>query len=90
MITRILIHGVLFLTPFAIYLLYRRFIRSHKDLETPYTILFASGLVLSSLALFVWAMFDGYEAGSTYEPARVEDGRIIPGKMTPPTTVDQN
>ena len=84
MIVRILFQLFLFLLPFILFLGYRRLVAQDKEHETPYTILFATGLILTSLGLVIWVFFDGSEAGSTYEPARYEDGRIIPGKMVPP------
>jgi hypothetical protein len=83
MITRIAIHAILFLLPFIIFFIYVRVISQDTERQAPLIRLFGVGLILSVGGFVFWAINDGSDAGSTYLPAHMEDGKIIPGEMTP-------
>jgi hypothetical protein len=75
----------LFLTPFALYALFLFFTRqgvldpaSWPRGRLLWLAIAACLLVIGSFV--VLAQFGGAPPGSTYTPARVEDGRLIPGE----------
>ena len=84
MIRPILFELVLFLTPFAAYA-FLLWAKSHGvfDPESwPLRIVVAltvAALVLMSVSAFVTAQFSGAPPGSTYVPAHVEGGHLVPG-----------
>ncbi len=49
--------------------------------RTPWILLFGSGVVLAAGVLFTIAFITGGQPGDDYEPARLEDGRIVPGRI---------
>ena len=84
MIRPIFFELVLFLTPFAAYA-FLLWAKSHGvfDPESwPLRIVVAltvAALVLMSVSAFVTAQFSGAPPGSTYTPAHVEGGHLVPG-----------
>ena len=84
MIRPILIELALFLTPFAAYavLLWAKsrgvFDPESWPLRTIVALTVAALLLMAASAL-VAALFIGAPPGSTYVPARIEDGRMVPG-----------
>jgi Family of unknown function (DUF6111) len=84
MIRPILIELALFLTPFAAYavLLWAKnhgvFDPESWPLRTVVA-LTASALVLMAVSALVTALISGAPPGSTYVPAHVEGGRLVPG-----------
>ena len=84
MIRPILFELVLFLTPFAAYA-FLLWAKSHGvfDPESwPLHIvlgLTVAALLLTGASAFVTAQFSGAPPGSTYIPAHVEGGRLVPG-----------
>jgi hypothetical protein len=75
---------VLFLAPFAAYLLFLWVTRAGVLASTSWTLPTIASLTIVALALMIvsfllLAEFSGAPPGSTYEPARVERGRIVPG-----------
>jgi len=84
MIRPIFTEAVLFLAPFAVYALYLWasrsdvFARSSWDMATV-SWLTIIALVISIVSFILLAEFSGAPPGSTYTPARIEDGHIVPG-----------
>jgi hypothetical protein len=66
----------LFLVPFALFVTWRL-----MGPRTPPGAVWAAGLAVLALAAgTVWfGLHRQMEAGDTYEPARLENGRIVPG-----------
>ena len=85
MIRPILTELALFLTPFVLYALFLAATRAGV-LDTnswPWSTL--AWLTIAALALVVGsfvviAQFSGAPPGSTYVPAHLEDGKLVPGK----------
>lgn len=84
MTARILIEIVLFLTPFAIFYLYRL---ASQDMTTkerwPLTMLIIAGGVLAVGALMVMALSEPSDKGLCYQSSRYENGVYIEGKRVP-------
>lgn len=82
MALRILLELVLFLTPFAIFFLYRA---ASKDLSVrdrwPLTMLVSIGAVLAALALIIPPLLQPSQEGKCYQAPRYVDGQTIPGGM---------
>jgi hypothetical protein len=71
--------------PLLAYLIYAGVSRKTRVLEgAPWIGLAAAGVVLMAASLVSWSLLTGAEPGETYVPARVEDGRVVPG-----TTVER-
>jgi hypothetical protein len=88
MIRPIFTELALFLAPFVAYALY--LLATKTALMTlaswPPKVLATLGicaLVLMIGSFVVLSHFSGSPPGSTYEPARVEDGKFIPGRVVP-------
>ena len=74
----------LFLLPFAAYALFLIASRANVLAATSWPIQIVGGLVGAALALTVGALvmlanFSGAPPGSTYTPAHMENGRLVPG-----------
>lgn len=84
---RILIQYLLpLLLPFVAYLLYAWLAGRPRILESgPWLSLAVTGLALVVVSLVSWGLLVGSEPGERYVPARMEDGRVVPG-MTEPVT----
>ncbi len=88
MIKSVLLHIALLAAPSALYLLWlfvfrRRAIatlRKYQLPEGPWVWLVAGGLVLVCASLVFLALTGGYDLDAAYEPARYEDGELIPGR----------
>lgn len=83
--SRLLVNLLPLLLPFLLYGLYLWHVkRSGKDgpEATPWFWLAASGLLLVIISFFVWGIFFEQQLGD-YAPARIEDGRIVPGRIEP-------
>lgn len=88
--TRIILHAVLpFLLPTLVFVLWVVFShrRGNHDKSVvervsggPWMWLLAAGFVLLLAGLGFLAM-EGDEPGGTYQPPRLEDGRIVPGRV---------
>jgi hypothetical protein len=66
--------------PLLAYLVYAGVSRKTRVLEgAPWIGLAAAGVVLMAASLVSWSLLTGAEPGETYVPARVEDGRVVPG-----------
>lgn len=84
MIRPVLTELALFVTPFLLYAIFLWATRAgvlHPDSWRVSTLAWltiaALGLVVGSFVVF--AEFGGAPAGSTYVPAHMEDGRLVPG-----------
>jgi len=74
----------LFLTPFVLYAAFLLITRSGVFLPAAWTTPRVIGLLIVSLVLVVGsfvmlAQFSGAPPGSTYVPAHIEDGKLVPG-----------
>lgn len=81
--SRIIVHLLPLLLPFLLYGLYIWHVkRSGKDgpEATPWFWLAAIGLLLVILSFFIWGLFFEENLGD-YVPARIENGRIVPGRI---------
>ncbi len=84
MIRPIFTEIALFLTPFAVYALYLWVTRSTVFARSSWSNTTLSWLAIVALALMIasfvlLAEFSGAPPGSTYVPARLENGRLVPG-----------
>ena len=77
----------LFFAPFVLYSVFvwvtkRQLLkRAYWRLRTIMTLAIV-GLLLMLGNLLYLAQFSGAPPGSTYEPARIEDGRLVPGRTS--------
>ena len=74
----------IFLIPFAVYVLFLIATRSGLLLQSSWPIQLVAKLVLGSLLLVVasfilLAHFSGASPNSTYVPAHIENGKLVPG-----------
>jgi uncharacterized membrane protein len=84
MIRPILTEVGLFLIPFVVYALFLVAKRTHVFDKTAWPVSIIAGLTAAALALIVGsfaylAHFSGAPPGSTYVPAHMENGRLVPG-----------
>lgn len=83
--SRFIFHLLPFLLPFLLYGLYiwhaKRTGKNGPE-ATPWFWLAGAGLLLVILGFVVWGGFLAEGTGS-YTPARLEDGRIVPGRIGP-------
>jgi Family of unknown function (DUF6111) len=81
---RILLQYVLpLLLPFLAYLTYARLTGRAGLNDAPWLGLAAASVGLLVVSLVTWSVMSGSEPGETYTPARVEDGRVVPGTTEP-------
>ena len=85
MIRPVLTEFALFATPFAIYAIYLAATRADVLDLTAWTLPVVAWLTVSALALMIAsfvlvAHFSGAPPGSTYVPAHIENGRLVPGE----------
>ena len=88
MIRPVLTEIALFLAPFAIYVAFLWFTKAAVFDREQWTRKTLLTLVIVSLVLMIGSFvvighFSGAPPGSTYEPAHVEDGKLIPGRVVP-------
>ena len=74
----------LFVTPFVLYAAFLLVTRSSVLQSKSWPARRVTGLVIASLVLLVGsfvvlAQFSGAPPGSTYVPAHIEDGKLVPG-----------
>jgi Family of unknown function (DUF6111) len=84
MIRPVLTEIGIFLIPFAVYVLFLIATRSGLLVPASWPIhlvakLTVAALVLVIISLFLLAEFSGAPPRSTYTPAHVENGRLVPG-----------
>lgn len=66
--------------PLLAYLIYAAVTRKTRVLDgAPWVALAATGVGLMAVSLVSWSLLTGAEPGDTYVPARIEDGRVVPG-----------
>jgi len=85
MIRPVLTEFALFATPFAIYAIYLAATRADVLDLAAWTLPVVAWLTVSALALMIAsfvlvAHFSGAPPGSTYVPAHIENGRLVPGE----------
>jgi len=89
MVRPILTELVLFLTPFALYALFLWVTKRGGALHlaswpmTHVLSLLAASFLLVIAGFFALAHWVGAPPGSTYIPAHVEDGKLVPGETRP-------
>lgn len=91
MIRPILLEISLFLAPFAAYAVFlwaaREGVFDAKSWPLPRIAALAIvSLILMLGSFLIMAQFGGAPPGSTYSPARVEDGKFVPGATKPGAT----
>lgn len=74
----------LFLVPFVLYAAFLVITRSGISQSTSWTARHVAGLAITSLvlvigSLFLLGQFSGAPPGSTYVPAHMENGKLVPG-----------
>ncbi|MFA5123283.1 DUF6111 family protein [Zavarzinia sp.] len=82
----VLLYAAAIVLPFAAYLFWLRFEAWRERLPAasrplPWVPLLAVGLLLVIVVTLGEAFLGGDTAGGTYVPARVEDGKLIPGHI---------
>lgn len=82
MIARFLVHILPLLLPFMLYGSYiwilKKREKEHPEWrEAPWFWLIASGLVLMIASFVIYALVADQPAGTPYQPARIEQGRIV-------------
>jgi hypothetical protein len=88
MIRPVLTELALFLVPFAVYAAFLWFTETRMLDREHWTPKRLSSLVIAALLLMIGSFlflghFSGAPPGSTYEPAHVENGKLIPGRVGP-------
>jgi hypothetical protein len=84
MIRTVLTEGALFLSPFVAYALFLWLRRGSADHPTSWTLRALSWLTIVALlaaiaGLVAMAEYVGAPPGSTYIPAHIENGHLVPG-----------
>ncbi len=84
MIRPVLTEVAIFLIPFVAYAVFLIATRSHLFDKTSWPLpvigwLSAAALLLIIASFAVLAQFSGAPPGSTYVPAHIENGRLVPG-----------
>lgn len=84
MIRPVLTEIGIFLIPFAVYALFLAAARSGLFARSSWPVAIVARLVLSALVLVIagligLAQFSGAGPDSTYTPAHIENGRLVPG-----------
>ena len=77
-----IINLALFLVPFALYLLWTT-VRG-KRTDMPFYWLVGSGVALVLMAMITLAQFETGGTTGQYEPPRLENGEIVPGRVVEP------
>jgi hypothetical protein len=85
MIRPVLTEIVLFLTPFVLYAVFLFATRAEifeRASWSPRILMWLTGtaLALMVVSFILLSQFSGAPPGSTYEPARIEGGKFIPGR----------
>jgi hypothetical protein len=84
MIRPALTEVVLFAAPFVLYAVFLWATRAHVLEPQAWSVtrlvwLTAAALILMIGSFIVFAQFGGVPIGSTYVPAHIEDGKLVPG-----------
>lgn len=84
MATRILVELLLFLTPFAVFLVYRAASRDMKIRDRwPLTRLVIIGAVIAIAALIITPLLEPREADKCFDPVRYVDGKVQSAREIP-------
>ncbi len=88
MIRPVLTELALFVAPFAAYAAFLWFTKTSMVDREHWTPRILSSLVIAALVLMIGSFllighFAGAPPGSTYVPAHVENGKLIPGQVVP-------
>lgn len=78
-----IVNAALFLIPFALYLIWSMVRGKRSDM--PFYWLVGSGVALVLVAMVTFAQFETGGATGQYEPARIENGEVVPGRFVEPT-----
>lgn len=78
----VVINLALFLVPFALYLIWAAIRGKRSDM--PFYWLLGSGVALVLVAMVTLAQFETGGTTGAYEPPRLVDGRIVPGRTAQP------
>jgi hypothetical protein len=84
MIRVLVLRGLLFAVPFAIYGAYLLLSRARSIVpthDTPWTVLFISGLSLVAASFIYVGLTEGESTHGRYVAAHVVNGKIIPGHV---------
>lgn len=86
MVGRLLFHLIPLLAPFALYGAYlwwvKRMQAGHPGWrEAPWAWLTIAGFLLAAASFVVYGLITGEPVGGIYEPAHVEDGKLVPGRI---------
>ena len=85
MLRKVLLYGVPFLLPFALYALWlvasrRKAAAGQGWRAAPWGWLSGGGLILVILSFIAAALLSGHEVGGTYVPTRYIDGEVVPAE----------
>ncbi len=84
MATRILVELLLFLTPFAVFLVYRAASRDLKIRDRwPITRLVLIGAAIAIAALIITPLLEPRESDKCFDPVRYIDGQVQPQREIP-------
>jgi len=88
MIRPVLTELALFLAPFVLYAVFLWFTKSSMLDRAHWPPKTLAALAIAALLLMIGSFlylshFSGAPPGSTYVPAHVEDGRLVPGRTVP-------
>ena len=88
MIRPVLTELAFFLAPFALYAAFLWFSKTSmldREYWTPKILMTLTIVALATMIIsfILLGHFTGAPIGSTYEPAHVEDGKLIPGRVVP-------
>jgi hypothetical protein len=84
MIRMLALRTLLFALPFAIYVLYYHLTRGRRvrrTPETPWSLLFVSGLSLVAVSFIYVGLTEGEPTSGVYVPPHEVNGHIVPGHM---------
>ncbi len=87
MLRVVLINIALFVLPLALYAVYFYARERNQNAvaveweNMPLSFLLQAGLALIVIGMLVTAYVGGEDAGGTYVPARMENGKLIPGEV---------
>ena len=82
MIRILLTYVVPLIVPAVIYFLWLRFRGGAREREHPWPWLIGAGILLTAIVLAGFALLSGTPDG-IYEPAHLEDGKLVPGRFRP-------
>ncbi len=87
MLRVVLLNIVLFMLPLALYAIYFYLSERNRNAvvivwnQMPLSRLLTAGLLLIIIGMLITAYVGGDDAGGTYVPARMENGRLVPGEV---------